>query len=70
MTIAPLVEHALTNVLLKQFPKAKFIKSIRISAPIVVHVQMYALQRLFIRHNFMQSEDKEKLYPADAAFLY
>ena len=48
MMIALLAEHALMSVLLKQYLKAIFIKLIRMYAPTVVPVLMFALLRLFI----------------------
>jgi hypothetical protein len=48
MMIALLAEHASMNALLKRYLKATFIKSIRMYAPTVVLVQMFALLRLFI----------------------
>lgn len=58
MKIAPLAEHALTNVLLKQFLKAISTKLIRICAQTVVHAPMFARLRLFIQHNDAIRKDK------------
>lgn len=51
MKTALLAEHALMNVLLKQYQKEISIKSTRIFALIVVHVLMYARLRLYILSN-------------------
>jgi hypothetical protein len=48
MMIALLAELASMSALLKRYLKATFIKSIRMYAPTVVLVQMFALLRLFI----------------------
>ena len=51
MMIVLLAEHALMNVLLKQYQKATSIKLIRMFALTVVLVLMFALLRLFILHS-------------------
>lgn len=51
MMTAPLAEPALTNVLLKLFPKATSTKLIRTSAQIVEHALTYALLKQYIRFN-------------------
>ncbi len=48
MKIALLAEHVLMSVLLRLSLRATSTKLIRIFAPIVVHVQMFALLRQFI----------------------
>jgi len=51
MKIAQHAEPVLMSVPLRLYLKVISIKSMRISVPIVVHVQMYALLRLFIPNN-------------------
>ena len=51
MMIVLLAEHALMNVLLKQYQKATSIKLILMFALTVVHVLMFVLLRLFIPHS-------------------
>lgn len=51
MKIAQHAEPVLMNVPSRLYQKVISIKSIRISAPIVVHAQMFALLRLSIPNN-------------------
>ena len=58
MKIVLLAEHALMNVLLKQYQKVIFIKLIRTFAPIVVPVLMSARLRQFIPNNITITKDQ------------
>ena len=67
MMIALLAEHALMSVLLKQYQKVIFIKSILMYAPIVVHAQMSARLRRYILNRIINQ--KLRAVPSGTAFF-
>jgi hypothetical protein len=70
MMIVLLAEHALMNVRLKQYQRAISIRSILIYAPIVVHVQTFALLRQFIPHSIAIKKTLKKGFRQVSLFCY
>ena len=70
MMIVLLAEHASTNVLLRQYQKATSIKLIPMYALTVVHVRMFVLLRLFIRHSITIQENGTGTFESMSLFIF